>query len=91
MLCNLPTDIRERLKEYLYYDDLTMEYFKFLHKGEYADVINELKFLRVAYVNNFDLYDNTWRELGGVRIESIIWKHFPTYVLFFKDYSKRWD
>lgn len=83
MLLDLPLDIRKRLKDYLYYDTLEMEYFKFLHKGVYVDVINELKFLRVGYANNFDLYDNTWRELGGVRIESIIWKRFPRLCFIF--------
>ncbi len=84
-ILDLPLDIKKTFKDYLYYDDLTMEYFKFLHKGEYANVINEFKFFFLCYENNVDIYDNTWRSIGGLRVRPYIsWQNFPSYVLFYR-------
>jgi len=82
---DLPLDIRRKFKDYLYYDDLTMEYFKFLHKGQFASVLNEFSFFFLCYANNIDMYDNTWRSVGGLRVRPFItWQHFPTYILYYR-------
>jgi len=81
MILGLQLDIKKYINEFIYYDDLTMEYFKFLHKASFVLVRREIEFIKLCFDNNMDMYDNSWRP--GY---TIAWFSFSHYALFYKDY-----
>jgi len=55
----LNKDCLKTIKDFLYYSKLDMEWFKFLHKGNYNKVLDDIKFLGFEYNNRcFYSYDN---------------------------------
>jgi hypothetical protein len=80
MILGLPLDIKKYINEFIYYDELSMEYFKFLHKSSFVLVRREIDFIKLCFDNNMNMYDNTWRPYNKY------WSSFSSYALFFKDY-----
>ena len=80
MILGLPLDIKKYINEFIYYDKVSMDYFKFIHKASFELVKREIEFIKICFDNNIDMYDNTWRPYN------IQWLSFSNYALFFKDY-----
>ena len=58
----IPSDIARDLQEYLYDDELTLEFYKFLHREQYQFVMLQLEHMKIQYDTEFQILEdcNSW-------------------------------
>jgi hypothetical protein len=54
----IPSDIARDLQEYLYDDELTLEFHKFLHREQYQFVMLQLEHMKIQYNTEFQILED---------------------------------
>ena len=54
----IPSDIARGLQEYLYDDELTLEFYKFLHREQYQFVMLQLEHMKIQYDTEFQILED---------------------------------
>ena len=54
----IPCDIARDLQEYLYDDELTLEFHKFLHREQYQFVMLQLEHMKIQYDTEFQILED---------------------------------